>query len=135
MFSVMSACKSFCSQGHRPFSFYRALALVHPVQRPVVDQNVQTCSIWTSLYRATHPYLDMLKLVHYVAHAVGKRAVGIRLKCLFVFYFHHFCASFVPISAIPALPPQLPPLTTTRLVIRQKETDKTYYFSFSSKFH
>ena len=32
------------------------------------------------------PYLDMFKLVHYVALTVGKRPVGIRLKCLLIFF-------------------------------------------------
>ena len=41
-----------------------------------------------SLYKALAPSLDVFKLVHYVARSVGKRGVGIRLKCLlFIFSF------------------------------------------------
>ena len=35
--------------------------------------------------RCTGTLLDMFELVHYEAHTVGKRAVGILLKCLLVF--------------------------------------------------
>ena len=52
------------------------------------------------------PYLDMFKLVHYVALTFGKWAVGIRLKCLLIFtdrkgrlYFHRR-VSFCPQSAL-----------------------------------
>ena len=78
MFSVMSVCQQI------PSSLSTGPPPTPSVQGPVLVP-VQTCSnlFKLDLNVQEHPP-DMFRLGHYVAHNVGKRAVGIRLKCLLV---------------------------------------------------
>ena len=61
--------------------------------------HVQTCSIWTSLYR--DPSSPSLKLVQYEARTVGKRTVGTQLKCFLVMNKKRFgvsCLAFIRVE-------------------------------------
>ena len=73
-------CVSVCSHVVPGPSFGCPL----PVQSPSPATSVQDKLVQRGCLCTVPPPPDLFKLVHYAAHNVGKRAVGIRLKCILV---------------------------------------------------
>ena len=86
--TIHDAGQSRVTQGHQPVSHLPSPYRDPPGLLTIQDtpsSPLPTYSTWTSRCRDPPPScIDIFKRIHYVVWAVGKRAVSIRLKCLFV---------------------------------------------------